>query len=332
MLQLLRDGFSEDAHKRLLFDPSLVYVEDSDVLDTQNPEVALRESIDLMKDSGFPYYACPLHMVYSAERLKLDASSHSTQVTDAETSRSAFTAAYQAFKTLTDRESFYKLSMRRLLVKLAKDNGFVKVFTAETGTLLAATLLSTIALGRGAQLREEAGFLDDRDRAVLLLRPMREFTSKEVALFNVHRSVPFRVQTTPSTAREARASISRLTGNFVNGLQEDFPATVSTVWRTGDKIGSRPRARGASNSCRLCLSSLDTVDVAPCSAVAALQLTRDVSRLRVEDAEMSCGVASDSADVSLVFCYACQALVTQGDSTALSVLRDLTGTSSKSSS
>lgn len=331
MLQLLRDGFSEDAHKRLLFDPSLVYVEDTAVLDTQDPEVSLMEPTVLMKESGFPYYTCSLHMVYSAERVKLDASAHRAKVTDPEESRSAFTTDYRTFKTLTDRESFYKMTMRRLLLKLAKDNGFVKVFTAETGTLLAATLLSTIALGRGAQLREEAGFLDDRGREVLLLRPMREFTSKEVALFNVHRGVPFRVQTTPSTAREARASISRLTEKFVNGLQEDFPATVSTVWRTGDKIGSRPRARGASNSCRLCLSSLDTVDVAPCSAVAALQLTRKMSRLHVEDAKTTSEVANSSGDVNLVLCYACQALVTQGDSTALSLLFEVAGTSNNNS-
>ncbi|KAH8039834.1 hypothetical protein HPB51_009090 [Rhipicephalus microplus] len=133
--------------------------------------------------------------------------------------------------------------MRRLLLRLARDNGFAKVFTAETGTLLAATLLSTIALGRGAQLREEVGFLDDRDPEVLLLRPLREFSSKEVELFNEHCNVRFRPHTTPSTGCEPRASVARLTAKFVNGLQENFPATVSTVWRTGDKIESRPRAR-----------------------------------------------------------------------------------------
>lgn len=332
MLQLLRDGFSEDTHKRLLFDPSLVYIDDSAVLDNQDPEVALKEVTELMRDSGFPYYTSTLDLVYSAECLKLDRSTHSTLVTDTESPRMAFMAGYGAFKTLTDRESFYKLSMRRLLLRLARDNGFVKVFTAETGTFLAATLLSTIALGRGAQLREEAGFLDDRDPQVRLLRPMREFTSKEVALFNVHRLVPFRVQTTPSTACDYRASIARLTGKFVNGLQEDFPATVSTVWRTGDKIASRSCAGTASSSCRLCGSPLDTEEVAPCSAVAALELTRHISRLRVADAQPTPEMPDSDEKISRIFCYSCQALVRSGDATTLSLLPDVNGTSGDCSS
>lgn len=332
MLQLLRDGFSEEAHKRLLFDPSLVYIDDSAVLDNQDPEMAQRVVVQLMKDSGFPYYTSTLDLVCSSECLKLDCAAHTTLVTDTESPRTAFTASYQAFKTLTDRESFYKLSMRRLLLRLARDNGFVKVFTAETGTFLAATLLSTIALGRGAQLREEAGFLDDRDPQVQILRPMREFSSKEVALFNVHRRVPFRVHKAPSTARDSRASIARLTGTFVNGLQEDFPATVSTVWRTGDKIASRSCARTAASSCRLCGSPLDTLEVAPCSAVAALELTRDISRLRVADAEPKSDVPDSDEKVSRVFCYSCQALVRSGDANALLLLPDITGTSSDPSS
>lgn len=333
MLRLLRDGFSEDTHKKLLFEPSLVYVEDSSVSGTHG------DVTDLMEESDFPYFTCRLDCLYYTERLKLDPLTRRAEVGDGEgAARTAFATACESFKTLTDRESFYRLCLRRLLLRLARDNGFAKVFTAETGTLLAATLLSTIALGRGAQLREEVGFLDDRDPEVLLLRPLREFSSKEVELFNEHCNVRFRPQTTPSTGCEPRASVARLTAKFVNGLQENFPATVSTVWRTGDKIESRPRARALaagpswSSRCRLCDSPLDTVDVEPCSAVAALQLTRDISRLRVaEDAKFTTSDVADNFQVaSSIFCYACQALVRQGDASALSLLCDVVGASSSS--
>uniref|UniRef100_L7M1D3 Cytoplasmic tRNA 2-thiolation protein 2 n=1 Tax=Rhipicephalus pulchellus TaxID=72859 RepID=L7M1D3_RHIPC len=332
MLRLLRDGFSEDTHKKLLFEPSLVYVyDDSSVLGTHG------DVTDLMKESGFPYYTCSLDSLYSTERLKLDPSSRCPELGDSNgAARTAFAAACQSFKTLTDRESFYRLCLRRLLLRLARDNGFLKVFTAETGTSLAATLLTTIALGRGAQLREEVGFVDDRDPRVLLLRPMREFSSEEVQLFNEHCNVRFRAQTAPSAGGESRASVFRLTAAFVNGLQENFPATVSTVWRTGDKIESRPRAlaagQGSSSRCRMCGSPLDTVDVEPCSAVAALQLTRDISRLRLEeDAKSTTYDVADTLDVSSsTFCYACQALVRQGDASALSVLCDVVGDGSNS--
>lgn len=35
-----------------------------------------------------------------------------------------------------------------------------------------------------------------------------------------------------------KGSIRKLTETFVNGLQEDFPATIPTIFRTGDKICS----------------------------------------------------------------------------------------------
>lgn len=41
------------------------------------------------------------------------------------------------------------------------------------------------------------------------------------------------------TAPKLPVSIQRLTRDFVNGLQADFPSTVPTIWRTADKISVR---------------------------------------------------------------------------------------------
>ncbi|CAN7945352.1 unnamed protein product [Ixodes hexagonus] len=317
MLTLLLDGFAEDAHKRFLFEPSLVYVDDSVASgDAQDDAVsATKEPASLMGSSNLPFYTVPLELVVHPAVVSFDPATHGTNVpsTEVNACRRTLTSSFSSFKSTTDRESFYKVTLRRLLLKLAQDNNFDKVFTAETGTQLAATLLSTIALGRGSQLRDQVSFVDDRDGRVKFLRPMREFTSEEVDLFNQHRNVAFRLHPKPVTT----ASIARLTERFVNGLQQDFPATVSTIWRTGDKIAPPVRTVG---SCSLCGSPLDTVDVPVASAVEALRLTREMSRVRIGKEGTSPSAAE--AEESRELCYACQSMVAAGDRSVLKPLLD----------
>jgi hypothetical protein len=50
---------------------------------------------------------------------------------------------------------------------------------------------------------------------------------------------------------DPHASIQKLTETFVTELQEDFPATVSTVFRTGDKL-SMGSSTAEDECCVLC--------------------------------------------------------------------------------
>ena len=45
---------------------------------------------------------------------------------------------------------------------------------------------SGVAIGRGAQVGNEAGFCDRRSSEVQILRPLREFSTKEVSFFIQH--------------------------------------------------------------------------------------------------------------------------------------------------
>ncbi|EEC08150.1 conserved hypothetical protein [Ixodes scapularis] len=317
MLTLLLDGFAEDAHKRFLFEPHLAHIDDSVASGKSEADPSLREeAVSLMSSSNLPFYTVPLELVVCSDVVTLDPATHGSTVPIAEVDgcRRTLASSFSSFKSATDRESFHRITLRRLLLKLARDNGFDKVFTAETGTQLAATLLSTIALGRGSQLRDQVSFVDDRDGHIQLLRPMREFSAEEVDLFNQHRNVTFR-QSPPKQA----ASIVRLTERFVNGLQRDFPATVSTIWRTGDKIAPPVRTAG---SCSLCGSPLDTVDVPVASAVEALRLTRETSRQREGEGRTSLTTSEDEGCREL--CYACQSMMAAGDRATMKPLLDST--------
>lgn len=285
MVRFVLEGLSEEAHKRFLFKPSILYVDDSVVLGDSND---YEDVLKLMKDTGLPYYVVPLEAVFADDPISLESEYNNDEL------RQAFTQTYNSFRSLTDREEFYKLMIRQLTVRIARENGFNKIFTAETGTMLAAKLLSTLAVGRGSQVRDESGFVDSRDQAVTILRPMREFSSKEVALFNLHRAVQHRVHKTPSTGCDSKASIARLTENFVNGLQVEFPSTVSTVWRTGDKLTA---TECSNNHCKLCGSKLDHVSSPTAPAIHALKLARKLSQLALDHGSQE----TMHADL----CYAC---------------------------
>ena len=85
-----------------------------------------------------------------------------------------------------------------------------------------------VAVGRGAQVPNEAGFSDLRNQDVPILRPLREFSSKEVALFNLNcgDEQPIAHETSETKEGLKDFTINRLTESFVNGLQEGFPSTV----------------------------------------------------------------------------------------------------------
>ena len=85
-----------------------------------------------------------------------------------------------------------------------------------------------MAVGRGAQVSNEAGFNDLRNQDVPIVRPLREFSSKELALFNLNcgEEHPIAHETFETKEGLKDFTINRLTESFVTGLQEGFPSTV----------------------------------------------------------------------------------------------------------
>jgi len=75
-------------------------------------------------------------------------------------------------------------------------------------------------------------------------------------------------------------SIGRLTEDFVVKLQVDFPGTISTLFRTGDKfrsIASSPNDIDSNDSnCLICGSRIE--EALPCSAYSARMISQTVSR------------------------------------------------------
>lgn len=62
--------------------------------------------------------------------------------------------------------------------------------TGDSCTRLAIKLMTNLALGRGAFLAWDTGFSDERHGDVVVVRPMRDHTLKEVAFYNHLFAVP----------------------------------------------------------------------------------------------------------------------------------------------
>ncbi|XP_063169122.1 cytoplasmic tRNA 2-thiolation protein 2 [Candoia aspera] len=175
----------------------------------------------------------------------------------------ALSRLFGAVRSLTAKEELLQTLRTHLILHVARRNGYTKVMVGDSCTRVSVKLLTNLCLGRGAFLAMDTGFLDSRHGDVLILRPMREYPAKEIIFYNHLFGVPTVFTPGLDTKASDRASIHLLIESFLCKLQSEFPSTISTVYRTGEKLSAAPREVGsdvpsAPAQCLLCLCPLDT--------------------------------------------------------------------------
>ncbi|XP_069354019.1 cytoplasmic tRNA 2-thiolation protein 2 isoform X2 [Eulemur rufifrons] len=182
----------------------------------------------------------------------------------------ALSRLFHSVKTLTAKEELLQTLRSHLILHVARAHGYSKVMTGESCTRLAVKLMTNLALGRGAFLAWDTGFSDERHGDVVVVRPMRDHTLKEVAFYNRLFVVPSVFTPAIDTKAPEKASIHRLMEAFLLRLQTQFPSTVSTVYRTSEKLAKAPRdSRAAGPRCLLCKCMLDVDDADSATAFGA---------------------------------------------------------------
>uniref|UniRef100_A0A8D0GQK7 Cytoplasmic tRNA 2-thiolation protein 2 n=1 Tax=Sphenodon punctatus TaxID=8508 RepID=A0A8D0GQK7_SPHPU len=236
---------------------------------------------------------------------------------------------FAAVKTLTAKEELLQNLRNHLILHTARTHGYTKVMMGDSCTRLAVKLLTNLALGRGAFLAMDTGFSDDRHGDTLVLRPMREYSAKEIAFYNRLFGVPTVFTPALDTKAPEKGSIHRLMESFLYRLQAEFPSTVSTVYRTGEKLSAAPRDAipGCSSDpelCLLCLCALDT-NVEEGSVLQATLRSEQLCQKRPSPARNDCcmgcqertgccrdtavpGTAAHAALLPLL-CYSCRLTV-----------------------
>ncbi|XP_057566702.1 cytoplasmic tRNA 2-thiolation protein 2 isoform X5 [Hippopotamus amphibius kiboko] len=137
----------------------------------------------------------------------------------------ALSRLFSSVKTLTAKQELLQTLRTHLILHVARTHGYSKVMTGDSCTRLAVKLMTSLALGRGAFLAWDTGFSDERHGDVVVVRPMREHTLKEVAFYNRLFAVPSVFTPAVDTKAPEKASVHRLMEAFILRLQAQFPST-----------------------------------------------------------------------------------------------------------
>lgn len=242
MLKLVAHGYDESVLRKFRFIPSVVYIDEGAVLgltkdDRQNTKKEIQQFVST--NGNFDFHEVAL------EDLFLDDDG------SVESAIQKLKDCFSSVSTLTAKEDLLRSFRNQLLVKVASTTGIPKVMIGDSASRIAVRILSNISQGRGEALSYDTGFIDSRHGDIIILRPMREFVAKEVSLYNFFNEVEAVNIPTLATKSGCYASIDRLTEEFISGLQAQLPSTVSTVFRTGDKL-SVNEAKDLSYHCSLC--------------------------------------------------------------------------------
>uniref|UniRef100_G1QIH3 Cytoplasmic tRNA 2-thiolation protein 2 n=1 Tax=Nomascus leucogenys TaxID=61853 RepID=G1QIH3_NOMLE len=300
MVWQVLEGLSQDSAKRLRFVAGVIFVDEGAACGQSLEERSktLAEVKPILQATGFPWHVVALEEVFSLPPSVLWCSAQ-----EPVGSEGAYKAAVDSFLQQQHvlgagggpgliqgeeqpppptRDPQNALCFRtHLILHMARAHGYSKVMTGDSCTRLAIKLMTNLALGRGAFLAWDTGFSDERHGDVVVVRPMRDHTLKEVAFYNRLFSVPSVFTPAVDTKAPEKASIHRLMEAFILRLQTQFPSTVSTVYRTSEKLVKAPRdgpaAGDSSPRCLLCMCALD-VDAADSATAFGAQTASRLSQ------------------------------------------------------
>jgi len=297
LIHLVKDALSESAHKRLRFSPGIVCVDESVTLpsDVEQDYSHIKELADKFE---YPFYLVPVYKGFASE------GNNACDESD-EKDRQEFIKAFESISSLTAQQDFLAIRRISLIINTAYRNQYKKIMFGDTSTSLSMKLLSNISLGRGSSIPLDIGVSDNRYPDITIIRPMRELSSKEVAIFNRLRNILVRLPKNITTMKSSDSCLQKKTEEFIIGLQTDFPHTVNTVFRTGDKICKNEKFDKCSEKCVMCQSPLLDTDT--------LQMLTSGERI-AEDEAGCCGSSDEcaskcfrltEAEMKSQLCYGC---------------------------
>uniref|UniRef100_A0A2K5F2R5 Cytoplasmic tRNA 2-thiolation protein 2 n=1 Tax=Aotus nancymaae TaxID=37293 RepID=A0A2K5F2R5_AOTNA len=316
MVWQVLEGLSQDSAKRLRFVPGVIFIDEGAACGRSPEERAktLAEVKPILQAIGFPWHVVALEEVFSLPPSVLRCSSQEPAAPEgaykaavdsflqqqrvlpqprvqpprdpqslvrppAAAQTEALSHLFCSVRTLTAKEELLQTLRVHLILHVARAHGYSKVMTGDSCTRLAIKLMTNLALGRGLGAWRP-GFSDERHGDVVVVRPMREHTLKEVAFYNRLFSVPCVFTPAVDTKAPEKASIHRLMEAFILRLQTQFPSTVSTVCRTSEKLVKAPRDGPAAGDCGprcllcMCALDIDTADSATAFGVQTSHLSQ----------------------------------------------------------
>lgn len=249
LLHMCRFALQLCPFRKLRFNPKILFVDEQPLVD----KATTQRILEIIKTYSFEMFylnfASTIDPIPINDQLNLDAY---------EEDRQRFMATFNSLTSLTSKQDFVVQLRKRIWRSAAKSLNCGLVFVPEINSDLAKTLLTDISLGRGASVAHDVSFLDDRVEAVKLVRPIRDLNENEVQHYLRLNELEFVPEMGLFGENQAAgASIQNLTTEFVKNLQKNYSATITTVFRTGEKMAPKPNENAG--VCKICHCQLDTV-------------------------------------------------------------------------
>ncbi|GAB1601917.1 cytoplasmic tRNA 2-thiolation protein 2-A-like [Argonauta hians] len=314
LLHLVKDGLELSKFKKLRFIPQIVYIDEGAVLGqtwTQRQEV-VQQIKEFCEWIGISCYLTTLEQVFNQPEgikatLKLCKNKESELLHDKELEEKLVNL-FNNTKSSTFKEQLLRHLRNDLLVKIAQLTGNRIIMVGSGENRLAVLMLSDIAQGRGAHISLNLGFSDNRNDDILIVRPLKNLSGKEVAMYNHTNNIKPVVCHSFTTMGSSTSSIERLTEKFVTELHTEYPSTVCNITRTSEKLDVQ-QCQQARSKCTVCQGWLDTV-VGESSALNALRLSYNLSNgIKPSQENGENNHNSAGIYVSDQLCFGCQAMV-----------------------
>ncbi|CAC5396656.1 CTU2 [Mytilus coruscus] len=183
----------------------------------------------------------------------------------------------KSLKSVTAKEDLIKSLRYNILIDTARKHSHTKVMTGDCSTRLSVRLLSDISQGKGAHVAMETGFADKRLDDITIVRPIRDFSSKEVTLYNVLNDVEsvFIPTLTTKVYRQTLAFLSKLVREMKVLILFGRSAS-SNLMITGEKL-TTDILDSTEQQCIICHAPLDT-STGTASALNAVEFSQKISR------------------------------------------------------
>ena len=147
-------------------------------------------------------------------------------------------SSLEAGGKISSKEDLLNFYTLEALYAEARKQGCNMILFGDNSTFIAIKVIANTSKGRGFQLPNDIS-LESISNDFNIVRPLRDILAKEIGIFNQYRKVDCFIHPNLTTKLAKKSSIDKLTSEFICGLENDFPSTVSTISRTAFKIKSQ---------------------------------------------------------------------------------------------
>ncbi|XP_031825386.2 cytosolic thiouridylase subunit 2 [Nomia melanderi] len=248
LVHLMTDSANESASKRLQFKYQMLYVDDGMVKGFSTEERkhirnALAKEAEQLQ---ITMYITPLTThttdILCEEIQSIDALRTNMTHNDESILREMF----DGIECETMKDELLRQLKQKVFISAARKLNCNKVFIADTSIDLAIKVLGDISTGRGSQVPLNVGFSDTRYMDVILLRPLRDFTQNDIkGYLECHNIIP--IFASGKSNQLFPGCIRNIARNFVHHLDSDFHGTVSTIYRTSEKLATKMKEKNIPN-------------------------------------------------------------------------------------